>query len=143
MSISFYDCLNICFPCWAFLLLLWKTIEYILKHVCVFCPYYKNQWGPKMFEHFSIVFYIKKVILVWNDMRERKLWKIFNFWVNYPFKFDLVLCSHQCCEGLCWNFDTITIFLSAVCSYSAVMLINRNRLWMSNMVTSPCLMSQH
>lgn len=42
---------------------------------------------------------------------------------------------YQCCEGLCWNYDTITIFLSAVCSYSAMMLINRNRLWMSNMAT--------
>ncbi len=70
--------------------------ECVLGHYWLpyyFFSYYGSQWCPKtawlqtFFKISSFVFgRTKKIIQVWNYLRESKWWQNFHFWVNYPFK---------------------------------------------------------
>ncbi len=73
--------------------LFWGTIDFHSRKK----QYYRSQWCPRtaqfptFFRISSFVFgRTKTFIQVWNYLRVSKWWHNFHFWVNYPFKREII-----------------------------------------------------
>ncbi len=89
----------------VFFFLLWKSM--VLK----------TAWLQTFFRISSFVFgRTKKLIQVWKYLRVSKWWQNCHFWVNYPFKGDLLcknhfykLFEHSCVAAVCENNQPIML----------------------------------